>query len=213
MMVKLKTTLRRFKQNVLHDPRKVYVIVAAVVIILLIAYTTTMERDINPQAYKPLLDTIAKGESNGNYNAYYGNGGNMSLKLTDMTIAEVFAWQREYVANGSPSNAVGRYQIIEPTLDGLVRRLNIDSSEKFDEAMQDKLAIALLERRGAKDFIQGELTDRDFAANLSQEWAALPRVNGEQPNDSYYAGDGLNQAHIKVETILGAISSFKTAAQ
>src|SRR5687768_15651808 len=28
---------------------------------------------IDPEAYKPLLQTIAKGESNGNYNAHYGS--------------------------------------------------------------------------------------------------------------------------------------------
>lgn len=170
-----------------------------------------MKRDINPQAYKPLLDTIAKGESNGNYNAYFGNSGNSSLRLTDMTLAEVATWQREYVANGSPSNAAGRYQIIEPTLSGLVQNLKINTSLKFDEAMQDMLAIALLERRGAKDFVDGQLSDRDFAANLSQEWAALPRVNGDQPSDSFYAGDGLNKARVSVETILSAINSFEAA--
>src|SRR5690606_30491407 len=107
---------------------------------------------INPAAYKPLLDVIAKGESRGNYNAHFGSVSNQSTDFTSMSLAEVLTWQTDYVAQGNPSNAVGRYQIIQPTLQWLIDELQLDTGVIFDEALQDKLAITLIERRGSIDF-------------------------------------------------------------
>ncbi|PLS82068.1 hypothetical protein CYG49_00330, partial [Candidatus Saccharibacteria bacterium] len=120
-----------------------------------------MKRD-----YSVLLDTIARGESKGNYNAYFGNANNTTIQFTKMKVGEVLAWQRDYVAKGSPSNAVGKYQIIQPTLEGLVRQLEIDHNQIFDEALQDRMAVALLERRGAEEFFDKEISREQFAHNL-----------------------------------------------
>jgi muramidase (phage lysozyme) len=160
---------------------------------------------IDPATYVPLLHLIASAESNNNYNAYFGNAGNTSIDFTKMSIAQVMKWQREYSQQGNPSNAVGKYQIISTTLSGLVKRLGIDTTQKFNPNMQDSLAIALIERRGAEEYINKELTRDEFAANLAKEWAALPRVIGDNPNDSYYASDGLNKSRVKVEDALNAI--------
>lgn len=167
---------------------------------------------VDPKAYSPLLQTIAKGESNGNYNAHFGNTNNTAVHFTSMSIAEVLQWQKEFVRQGSPSNAVGRYQIIEPTLSGLVNRLRINPNETFDEAMQDRLAIALLERRGSKKFVAKELTREQFAANIAKEWAALPAVVGANPEESYYAGDGLNQSHVSINEVFQALHLLETQA-
>ena len=141
---------------------------------------------IDPAAYTPLLNTIAKGESSGNYNAYFGHVGNIEIRFTDMTVAEVMRWQEEYVQQGSASNAVGRYQFMGTTLAGLVKQLRINPQSKFDEALQDRLAIALIERRGSHAFVQGKITREQFAANLAMEWAALPRVVGGNPLLEHY---------------------------
>lgn len=164
---------------------------------------------IDPTSYTPLLQVIAKAESNNNYNAYFGNANNTKIMFTNMSISEVMQWQANYIRQGSPSSAVGRYQIVNTTLDGLVRRLDIDTGQKFDQAMQDKLAIALLERRGAEAYINKELTLDEFAANLAKEWAALPKVLGPNPHDSYYASDGLNKSRITVDEIKTAIEPIK----
>ena len=163
---------------------------------------------VNPAAYTPLLETIAKGESSGNYNAYYGNAGNQALHFTDMSVAQVMQWQDDYVRQGNPSSAVGRYQIVRPTLAGLVRQLNIDPQARYDEAMQDRLAIALLERRGSIAYVEKQLTREQFATSLSQEWAALPKAMGTNPEQSYYAGDGLNQSRIRLEDVFAALDSL-----
>ena len=178
-----------------------------------ILYASSMENrrlSVDPKSYEPLLELIASVESRGNYNAHFGNAGNDSVKFTQMTIEEVLNWQAEFVRQGNPSSAVGRYQFIDSTLAGLVRRLGIDTKQKFDEATQDRLAIALLERRGAQSYINGEITREQFAANLAMEWAALPRMTGSDPNASYYAGDGLNRSHVTSEQILAAIKPIRS---
>ncbi|HKX24165.1 MAG TPA: hypothetical protein VJM46_02925 [Candidatus Saccharimonadales bacterium] len=164
---------------------------------------------IDPTAYKPLLDTIAKGESNGNYNAYFGGAGNAEVRFTDMTVADVMKWQQEYIQKGAASNAVGRYQFMGTTLAGLVKQLRISPQAQFDEALQDRLAIALIERRGSLKFAQGNISREEFAANLAMEWAALPRMTGEDPHQSYYAGDGLNHARVTSDEVLNAIAKLK----
>ncbi len=159
----------------------------------------------DPTTYTPLLHLIAKVESKGNYNAYFGHAGNSSIKFTKMSIAEVLKWQSKYVKQGSPSSAVGKYQIIDTTLKGLVKQLDVDTRQPFDQVMQDKFAAALIERRGAEAYVNGELTREKFAANLAKEWASFPRVIGKNAAASYYASDGLNKSLVGVDEVLKAI--------
>jgi len=158
--------------------------------------------------YSHLLKTIAKGESRGNYNAYYGRPNNNKIKLTKMTIGEVLAWQEKYIAKGSPSSAAGKYQIIRPTLEGLIKEQGIDKNKLYNKNMQDRLAVGLLERRGVKDYAEGKISRKQFAHNLSREWAALPKIVGKNPHKSYYAGDGLNKVQITREEILSSIDTL-----
>lgn len=164
---------------------------------------------VDQKTYRPLLSVIADAESHGNYNAYFGNSANKKIKFTKMTVSEVLDWQKSYVRQGSPSSAVGRYQFINSTLAGLVRQLKIDKNQKFDESMQDRLAITLLERRGAVAYVNREISKHDFAANLAQEWASLPRITGQSPGDSYYQSDGLNRALVKPKKVLEAVDQVK----
>jgi hypothetical protein len=168
--------------------------------------------EINPAAYTPLLDTIAKGESRGNYNAYFGHATNKTLRFTEMSVADVLKWQENHVRQGNVSSAVGKYQIIRPTLLGLVRQLKLDTRIRFDQQLQDRLAITLLERRGAHAFVQNKLTREQFAANLAQEWAALPKARGTNPHESHYAGDGINKAHIRLDEIYQALATLQAQA-
>jgi muramidase (phage lysozyme) len=163
----------------------------------------------NLAAYTPLLNVIAKGESGGNYNAYYGNGDNTSKEFTEMSVRQVLSWQKAYVKNGSPSSAVGKYQFIQGTLRGLIIDLDVDMNEKFDAQLQDRLAIKLLERRGLREYAEGRLSRREFAANLAQEWASLPKMTGSRPSRSFYAGDGLNSAHVSMGEVYNALEALE----
>lgn len=197
---KARLFLRKCKRNL---PLAVPLIFIAVVVFG-VAERTVMTKD-----YTILLNTIAKGESKGNYNAYFGNSDNATIRFTSMTVGEVLAWQQSYVAQGSPSNAVGRYQFIQPTLAGLIDQLHIDKNALFDEALQDKLAVELLKRRGVEEFVKNRISREQFAHNLSREWAALPNITGPDPQASYYQGDGLNKAQISIEEMFSAIDAFK----
>ena len=156
-----------------------------------------------------LLDVIAKGESKGNYNAYFGNTHNQSIEFTKMTLKEVLDWQADFVNSGSPSNAVGKYQFIRPTLLSLVKERGIDPNERFDEQLQDDLAIALLEKRGLNEYVEGKIGRDQFANNLSKEWAALPQVTGDEQGKSYYDGDGLNKARTSVDEVYEGINKLE----
>lgn len=193
-----------------RQPMLVVIILTSIA--LLVGYTGYMQKRqlvVDPASYAPLLQLIAKAESNNNYNAYFGNATNTSIRFTQMSIAEVMNWQASYVRQGNASSAVGRYQIIDSTLAGLVRRLGIDTRQKFDEPTQDTLAVALLEKRGLHSYVNKEITKDQFAANLAMEWAALPRIIGGNPSDSYYASDGLNKSRVSVEEIKRAIEPIK----
>jgi hypothetical protein len=199
---------RGIKKNIFSKP-----ILAAVLLLGVFAYAEYMEprtSRVDPNSYVPLLTLIAKAESSGNYNAHFGNARNDEVNFTDMTVAEVLAWQDRFVAQGNPSSAVGRYQIINTTLRELVKNLDIKPTQKFDPQTQDKMAIALLERRGAELYANKQLSKDEFAANLAKEWAALPKITGSNPDQSYYANDGLNKSSVRVDDVKRAIEPIKT---
>lgn len=159
--------------------------------------------------YTHLLNVIAEAESRGNYNAYYSAPSNTDIQFTSMTIKEVLAWQEDFVKKGNPSSAIGRYQFIHTTLQDLVREHGISLDAQFSPQLQDRLAIYLLERRGVYEFARGQMSRDEFAYNISKEWAGLPRVKGDQPETSYYAGDGLNEARVESVQVLRAIESLR----
>jgi muramidase (phage lysozyme) len=146
-----------------------------------------------------LLDYIGKKESNGNYNILVG--GKTNPDLTSMTVGEVLEFQKQMIANGHESTAVGKYQIINGTLRGLVKQGFADVSDKFDSSTQDKLAVGLLKRRGLDDYMSGKMDANAFADRLSMEWASLPYHTGQ----SYYAGVGSNKAGASRDQFMSSV--------
>jgi muramidase (phage lysozyme) len=135
-----------------------------------------------------LLEYIGKKESNGNYNILVG--GKTEPNLTNMTIAEVQEYQRGMIQRGHESTAVGKYQIIRKTLQGLINQGYAKPEDKFSAGIQDRLAIGLLKGRGLDQYQAGKMSKDQFADNLSKEWASLPYNTGQ----SYYAGVGSNKS-------------------
>jgi muramidase (phage lysozyme) len=163
---------------------------------------------------KPLLDFIARFESRGDYNIVWGDiavSDRPRKPLVRMTIAQVLAWQdsidREY-----QSEAAGRYQIMEDTLRGLASEAGLSGDDLFNEANQDRLAIALLKRRGLDKFLAGKISAETFANALAHEWASLPIVSGKGKGRSAYAGDGLNKSHVSVDEFMAAVRAVKATA-
>ena len=152
-----------------------------------------------------VLDLVAGPESRGNYNAWYRAAHQDALQLADLTVGEVRALQKRLVrANGG--SAIGRYQIIDDTLDGLVARMGLTGNERFTPALQDRMAMRLARDAGLEDWIEGRLSDERFAANLARVWAGLP---ADHRGRSFYAGIQGNRAAIRWRTLVASLRGIR----
>lgn len=123
-----------------------------------------------------MLDLIASKESGGDYNSTldHGRWTNGPQNLVSMTLNEVRQLQRQMLANpenrakygdGKGSSALGRYQIVGKTLQGLMEEMGLSGDELYDQKMQDRMARHLLQRRAGQG-VQG----------LRSEWEGLKGV-------------------------------------
>ena len=154
----------------------------------------------------PLAELVARGESagSGGYNAANYDGGRKRHKegeknLTGMTIGDLQKSQ----ASGDIFTA-GRYQIVPATMQEAVQQLGLKSTDKFDEAMQDRIFKEYLtgvKRPEIQSFLSGNKTaDIDAAVlSLAQEFASvgvpssmkISDKHGQRelnPGDGYYSG-------------------------
>lgn len=160
-------------------------------------------RTTKPPTTRDLLAQIAKGEGTSDADAMkkgYASGYDVTLgygayhkpldkPLSKMTLGEVRKVQTEMLnhpKNKLNSSAVGKYQIVRATLfgkgkdypkGGLVGALGLKDSDVFNGELQDKLAGKLLEWRGLNKFQRGQLSNEEFQANLSKEWASIADPN------------------------------------
>ena len=153
---------------------------------------------------RQVLDLVAGGESGGDYNAVYGIpvGHGTQPNFSNMTIAQVQQYQRDRIASGQPSSAVGKYQFIQSTLKETTERAGFDpNTTKFTPAVQDQLMTTRLDQRGLSKWKNGQLSNASFQDNLAKEFASVPVATAQkgahkmlQPGDGYYDGDGINSA-------------------
>jgi muramidase (phage lysozyme) len=160
------------------------------------------------QDFDALKGVIGQAESDaaGGYNAVVSNK-KTPKPPTEMTVGEVLQWQREELADPKNSDridvtAIGKYQIINKTLKGLVDGAGVSMSDKFDAETQDKLYMELLKGAGLNDYMDGTISKAEFAHNISKVWAGLPKDEGGK---SYYGKDGFNKAHVSWEAVIKAI--------
>lgn len=182
-----------------------------------------------------LLDRIALGEGTSDadaedhglasaYDITFGYGQynpEDSKPLSQMTIAEVKQLQQQMIANGAISSAVGKYQIIDTTLDARQTQLGLSDDTTFDSTTQDSFGVALLDRRGYSDWLAGTITDDQFQRNLALEWASIAdpdtgksayRNNGDlaQPGDVEGSGPtDLQHVRTTTEQIREAMATTK----
>jgi muramidase (phage lysozyme) len=167
----------------------------------------------------PLLALIRKTETGHEgakaYETLYGyNQHKLTKPLTRMTVDEVISagpgWTRSHV-----SSAAGAYQFMHATLKDLKNSEGLTGREVFDAKLQDRLGFALLNRRGFQGFMAGTVSRVAFGLGLAREWASFPvlaGVKGQKRSvargETYYAGDGLNKALVKPETVEAALDSL-----
>jgi muramidase (phage lysozyme) len=128
--------------------------------------------ELSSDTGQPLLDEISKSEGTRGYNDAFAHQ-HPGTDLSKMTFDQV----RDLSKTQSGSSAIGRYQFMSYTLDGLKQELGLKGDEAFTPALQDRLARRLLQRRGYDDWKAGKLSDQSFMHNLSQEWAGLTDPN------------------------------------
>ena len=184
---------------------------------------------IGPATVAPLLAKIRQHESDGAIrvqgasSSYDVCWGGIAAKdrppkpLVTMTVRDVLAWQDSIDARYQ-SEAAGAYQILEDTLRGLVTQGACLETVKFNEQTQDRLAVTLLEGRGLRRFLAGEMTPEAFGDAIAREWASFPVHNAQKghtravaPGMSYYAGDGLNKASATCAEVLAVLRPLQAA--
>lgn len=163
-----------------------------------------------------ILTLIKRHESGGNYDIIW-SGINLYVDqppkpITRMTIGEVLAWQ-DSIDPKYNSEAAGAYQILEDTLRSYYVRAGLGTNDLFSKANQDKIAIALMDRRGLGQYRRGAMSAITFAQNLSKEWASLPCQTKDKQGrpatgQSYYAGDGLNKSLTSKAAVMAAVEAI-----
>lgn len=179
------------------------VLFAAIVLVSLTLATASSAGVSDPKT-RGLLDFIGSIEGPAGYDDYYrGVSRGPPRPLTSMTIREVLAWQ-DSIDAASPSEAAGRYQIMEDTLRGMVRANGINLDRRFDSNTQDELAEILLKGRGwnpnSTDYIK-------MGNSIAYEWAALPICSGIKKGRSAYDGLAGNHSLTTCEAYLEVLSN------
>ena len=166
-----------------------------------------------------LLDFIGDQESNGHYDIVHGTSQNHleaysaehfgGRELNELTVGEVLEWQKANIQDGVAYTAAGKYQIINKTLKGLVSEYDVPLDAKFDNQLQDKLALGLLERRGLTKFLNGDIGLDKFQDNIAYEWASLKNSDGFGQYDGDKAG---NFAHSDSTELSNTLAGIKEQA-
>ena len=164
-----------------------------------------------------LAELIGKAESENDYNNYNrGTAGGRILgakfkrSLITSHLAAILADMALPPENTNRLFAVGRYQLIPTTLKDAIAVLNLDKTDIFDEALQDRIfADYLLKRKRPQiyEYITGASNDIKAAVfEASLEWASIA-----DPNTGYsHYGNG-NHASITSAQMNAALKNARVA--
>jgi muramidase (phage lysozyme) len=162
-----------------------------------------------------LLDFIAggvpgnqSGESGGNYGAYFGHV-HSKVDFSTMTLNEVYAFQARMLQDDSRSTALGRYQFLRGTLQGLQVAHKLPGDTKLTNELQDRFGVSLMVGRGFSRWWREQISDEDLANGFSMEWASLP--DPQNGGKSHYDNDSAgNHASTSLANFMAAIAKAKT---
>lgn len=141
-----------------------------------------------------------------------GEGGYTSMfpseaypQMTNMTIRELVAFQKEKLRDGRKSAAVGAYQFLYPEV--AAKRAGLSLDDKFTPENQDKMFDATLmqKRKAINAYLTGKSNDIEAALDeLAKEFASFEYRGGR----SYY-NDGINKASIMRNKAAAALKSAR----
>lgn len=168
-----------------------------------------------------IRDTEVGSADRSSYDVIYGHKqGKLKVPLTQMTYGDIVDAQKAWSKNNG-SSAAGAYQFMRATLIGIAKEIpSISGKDVFNPDFQDRLGFHLLMRRGYLDFVTGKIDIEEFGKKLAQEWASFPvladtkgATRSLKRGQSYYAGDGLNKALVKPETVEAVLRDVLAAAK
>jgi len=186
---------------------------------------------------KEFFDTILQGESKTyNDHNWYTSGGlkgyiegrntnkysKLKKPLSEYTLGEVKSFQSRSRDSVGQLWATGRYQIIPDTLKGLIPKVGLSDSSKYNKENQDKLALQLLINRSPiKNYLSGKVEDNkknleSASLSVAQIWSSVGvpyAMMGHKrfvtKNQSYYEGGG-DKAKVKTEDVQKALKKLRT---
>jgi hypothetical protein len=172
---------------------------------LVVASNESDVNESNKLNVEKLLDYIGKKESRGQYDMLVGN--KQYSPLTSMTVAEVMDFQKNMISGQGPTGkhettAVGKYQIIKGTLQGLIKNGDLAPGDIFNSSTQDRAAIALLKEKGMDSYVSGKMSKDEFADRVARVWASMPLAGGK----GAYDGVGSNRAIGSREDFMAAFA-------
>lgn len=156
--------------------------------------------------YRPLLDliSITEGTKKGrgyNETLAYGKFTNGPVDLVHMTLDQLDALQGKMLShpeNHWNSSAAGLYQIVRRTRRSIQEQLKIPGTALYDEEMQDRMGAYLLGQRGIDKYLAGRLKEETLINQLAQEWASLPKSDGQ----GHYEGQNIGANLATVRKVL-----------
>jgi muramidase (phage lysozyme) len=148
--------------------------------------------------YGSLADVVASGE--GTYTSIFPS--ESYPDITNMSIREVMAFQKEKLRDGRKSAAIGRYQFLYP--ETWLSKTNLTLDDKFTPENQDLMFWSDLiknpnRRPAVYRYLNGLSNDLDAAVNdLSKEFAAVLNTSGVGSHDT----DGVNKGSVDARQAL-----------
>ena len=158
------------------------------------------ESSLGDEDAAAILGFVSHAEG-ADYNTLFGG---KQTDLEGMTVAEVQNLQRSH-GKKTGSSATGAYQVMRRTLSELIDAGVVDPDELFTQDVQDRIGMALLQRRGYEDWKAGKLSTEQFASRLALEWASLPTVTSK----SAHSGVMNNKATKSRGELISMLDSVK----
>lgn len=173
----------------------------------------------------PFLDLLGKLEGTDKGRGYnetlgYGKFSGGNRELTSMSLDQIRDLQNQILhnpANTFGSSAVGRYQMTRTKLDELRGQMGLTGQEKFDPAMQDRLALMGAQQRGPSITGLGnewEGIKNGIASGATSQTEVLAKYNAQFANSmkeisttaSTTATDFSSSFAPALQSVLGAVS-------
>jgi len=140
-------------------------------------------KDALMNAVKARVSEVEGTSDEGGYDRLLGGQEDrFGVKPSEMTVAEVLAFQKErgdgsyadYSKDtvGRIATPVGKYQVVGSTLQSLVDKGIVDENEMFDAATQERIGSYLIQSRGLFD---ENISDEQFIENLGNEFEGIDR--------------------------------------